>query len=283
MPSPALLLYLTSTGPIARLGERSVRIEHVSWDALLNGPSPYRDVRTLVESSGEALDASAPLRLRAPIGTQEVWAAGVTYYRSRDARMDESREAGGASFYDRVYDAARPELFFKSTAARVVEPGGLIRVRRDSLWSVPEPELVLVTNAAGVIVGYSVGNDVSARDIEGENPLYLPQAKVYDGSCSLGPAVWLSPEPPAPSTAIAVEIRRGDAIAFSGETTVGMIKRSFDDLVGYLLRELTFETGCYLFTGTGIVPPDAFSLAAGDEVRITIEPIGTLTNVVAQP
>ena len=280
MPAPVLLLYHTSIGPLARLGDRSVRLDHLSWDAILNGPAPYRDVRALVEG-GDALEATTTLTLRAPIGTQEVWAAGVTYYRSRDARMDESREAGGASFYDRVYDAARPELFFKSTAARVIEPGGRIRVRHDSRWSVPEPELVLVVNAAGAIVGYTVGNDVSARDIEGENPLYLPQAKVYDGSCSLGPAIWLSPEPPDPSTAIAIDIRRDGATAFSGETTVGMIKRTFDDLVGYLRRELTFDTGCYLFTGTGIVPPDDFSLASGDEVRITIEPIGTLTNVVA--
>lgn len=279
MSSPSVLLFLTPRGIVGRLGARTVLLPHVTWDSLLNEPSPWKTARTAIES-GDAFDATDPITLLAPIGTQEVWAAGVTYYRSRDARMDEAREAGGSSFYDRVYDAARPELFFKATAPRVVGPGGTVRVRRDSQWSVPEPELVLVVNAAGDIVGYTVGNDVSARDIEGENPLYLPQAKVYDGSCAIGPAVWLSPEPPDAATVIALEIERAGQVVFAGETTVGMIKRSFDDLVGYLRRELTFATGCYLFTGTGIIPPDAFTLAAGDQVRITIEPIGTLTTIV---
>ncbi len=279
MSTPPVLLYLTSSGPVATMGNRTVRLEHTTWDDVLNAPSPFDDVRRQVEG-GVAVDGAEPLTLRAPIGTQEVWAAGVTYYRSRDARMDEAREAGGSSFYDRVYDAARPELFFKSTATRVVAPGAMIRVRRDSQWSVPEPELVLVVNREGAIVGYTVGNDVSARDIEGENPLYLPQAKVYDGSCAVGPGVWLTPEPPPASTSIQIEITRQGQTVFAGDTTVGMIKRTFDDLVGYLRRELSFPTGCYLFTGTGIIPPDEFSLAAGDEVRITIEPIGTLTNVV---
>jgi 2-dehydro-3-deoxy-D-arabinonate dehydratase len=279
MSTPPVLLYLTSSGPVATMGDRTVQLAHTTWDDILNAPSPFDDVRRQVES-GAAVDGTVLLTLRAPIGTQEVWAAGVTYYRSRDARMDEAREAGGSSFYDRVYDAARPELFFKSTAARVVSPGATIRVRRDSQWSVPEPELVLVVNAEGAIVGYTVGNDVSARDIEGENPLYLPQAKVYDGSCVVGPAVWLTPDPPPATTPIQIEITRGGATIFAADTTVGMIKRTFDDLVGYLRRELSFPTGCYLFTGTGIIPPDEFSLAAGDEVRITIEPIGTLTNVV---
>jgi 2-dehydro-3-deoxy-D-arabinonate dehydratase len=280
MSALPVLLFLTSRGPVARQGERVVHLDDQSWDALLNAPAPYELVRRRIES-GKALDATVPLTLLAPIGSQEVWAAGVTYYRSRDARMDEAREAGGSSFYDRVYGADRPELFFKCTPGRVVGPGGIVRVRRDSQWSVPEPELVLVVNAAGSIVGYTVGNDVSARDIEGENPLYLPQAKVYDGSCAVGPAVWLSPDPPDSSTAITLEITRAGDVVFAGDTTVGMIKRTFDDLVGYLRRELTFDTGCYLFTGTGIVPPDDFTLVSGDEVRITIDPVGTLTNVVA--
>jgi 2-dehydro-3-deoxy-D-arabinonate dehydratase len=279
MSASPVLLFLTSQGPVARQDDRVVRLDRLSWDAVLNDRAPYDLVRTRIES-GTALDATVPLTLLAPIGSQEVWAAGVTYYRSRDARMDEAREAGGSSFYDRVYGADRPELFFKCTPGRVVGPGGTVRVRRDSHWSVPEPELVLVVNAAGTVVGYTVGNDVSARDIEGENPLYLPQAKVYDGSCAIGPAVWLSPTPPDASTAIAIEIVRAGAVVFAGETTVGMIKRTFADLVGYLRRELTFDAGCYLFTGTGIIPPDDFTLASGDEVRITIEPIGTLTNVV---
>ncbi len=274
------LLFRTSNGILAASGGRTVRLDVTSWDELINSESVHDRVAREVEG-GREVDATLPLTLLPPIGTQEIWAAGVTYFRSRDARMDEARQAGGASFYDRVYDAERPELFFKASAWRAVGPGAPIRVRADSQWSVPEPELVLVVNAAGALVGYTVGNDVSARDIEGENPLYLPQAKVYDGSCAIGPAVWISTEPPDSSTAIRLEITRGGDVVFQDETSVGNIKRSFDDLVGYLLRETTFPAGCYLFTGTGIVPPDHFSLASGDEVRITIEPIGTLTNVVA--
>jgi 2-dehydro-3-deoxy-D-arabinonate dehydratase len=219
--------------------------------------------------------------LLAPIGSQEVWAAGVTYFRSRDARMDESRESGGATFYDRVYEAPRPEMFFKATPQRVVGPGGTVRVRRDSTWSVPEPELVLVINAAGAVVGYTVGNDVSARDIEGENPLYLPQAKVYDGACAIGPGVLFTEAPLPPTTGIRLTITRGGAVAFEGQTTTGQIKRGFDELAGWLYRETTFPVGCYLFTGTGIVPPDAFTLASGDQVAIAIDGIGTLSNSVA--
>jgi 2-dehydro-3-deoxy-D-arabinonate dehydratase len=194
--------------------------------------------------------------------------------------MDEARASGGATFYDRVYEAARPELFFKSTPQRVVGPGGTVRVRKDSTWSVPEPELVLVINAAGTVVGYTVGNDMSARDIEGENPLYLPQAKVYDRSCAIGPGVLFTEDPLPTTTTIRLVIVRKGAVAFEGETTTGQIKRGFEELAGWLTRESTFPVGCYLFTGTGIVPPDEFTLASGDEVSITIDGIGTLTNRV---
>jgi 2-dehydro-3-deoxy-D-arabinonate dehydratase len=275
-----ILLHRTTDGILASRADRTVLLRETTWDDLINAGS-VQDVLDRALTDGPPVDAAVPRTLLPPIGTQEVWAAGVTYYRSRDARINESREAGGASFYDRVYDAPRPELFFKAAAWRVVGPGAPIRVRGDSRWSVPEPELVLVVNAAGVVVGYSVGNDVSARDIEGENPLYLPQAKVYDGSCAIGPAVWISAEPPPSSTAISLEITRAGAVVFADETTVGNIKRPFDDLVGYLRRETSFPVGCYLFTGTGIVPPDAFSLLSGDEVRIGIDPIGVLANVVA--
>ncbi|HTV00013.1 MAG TPA: fumarylacetoacetate hydrolase family protein, partial [Luteitalea sp.] len=172
-------------------------------------------------------------------------------------------------------------LFFKSTPARVVGPGRPVRIRTDASWSVPEPELVLVINAAGRVVGYTVGNDMSSRDIEGENPLYLPQAKVYDGSCAIGPGILFTDGPLSTTTAIRLVIRRAGALAFEGETTTGQIKRGFDELAGWLFRETTFPTGAYLFTGTGIVPPDAFTLASGDEIAITIDGIGTLTNTVA--
>ena len=217
-------------------------------------------------------------QLLAPIGTQEVWAAGVTYLRSRSARIEESQ--GGGDFYDRVYDAQRPELFFKSNSHRVVGPGGNVRIRSDARWSVPEPELTLLINCTGHIIGYTIGNDMSSRDIEGENPLYLPQAKVYDGSCALGPCILLTPEPITKSTAITLEILRNNATAFTGSTRLTEMHRDLPELAEYLFRELTFFTGAFLMTGTGIVPPDNFTLASGDRIRISIESIGTLENVV---
>jgi len=194
--------------------------------------------------------------------------------------MEEAKAGGGGDFYDRVYTAPRPELFFKATARRVVGPGAPVRVRSDSRWSVPEPELALVINARGGIIGYTIGNDMSARDIEGENPLYLPQAKTYDGSCALGPGILISDEPPPPSTAIRIEIRRSGARAFAGATTLAEMKRAPRELVGFLFREASFPSGCFLMTGTGIVPPSSFTLARGDVISISIDGIGTLTNAV---
>jgi 2-dehydro-3-deoxy-D-arabinonate dehydratase len=220
-------------------------------------------------------DALLPL-----IQSQEIWAAGVTYYRSRTARMEESSVAGGGSFYDRVYEAERPELFFKATPHRVAAPGGVLRIRSDSRWNVPEPELTLAINALGKIFGRTIGNDMSSRDIEGENPLYLPQAKVYDGCASLGPCLVVSDELPGPETAISIEIERDGRLVFSGETALGQMKRPLPSLAEWLFRENSFPRGCYLMTGTGIVPPDSFTLRAGDEVRITISGIGTLVNSI---
>jgi 2-dehydro-3-deoxy-D-arabinonate dehydratase len=214
------------------------------------------------------------------VASQEVWAAGVTYYRSRTARMEESREAGGGSFYDRVYDAPRPELFFKAAPWRVRGPGEPVRVRRDSRWTVPEPELALVVNALGVVVGYTIANDVSSRDIEGENPLYLPQAKVYDGACALGPAVLVHDGALPADTPIAMRIARDGSATFEGSTTVAQLRRTPAELVGWLYRETSFPHGCVLLTGTGVVPPDDFTLRTGDVVRIEIGPIGVLENVV---
>jgi 2-dehydro-3-deoxy-D-arabinonate dehydratase len=224
--------------------------------------------------------ATLPAAPGAPIGRQEVWAAGVTYLRSRTARMEESKDAGGGTFYDKVYQAARPELFFKGTPHRVAAPGTPVRIRGDSQWNVPEPELTLALNREGRIFGYTVGNDMSSRDIEGENPLYLPQAKVYDRSTALGPCLLVTNEPLPPTTPIAIVIHRDGAVAFSGSTQLNQIKRTFTELAGYLFRDNSFPHGAYLMTGTGIVPPDAFTLRAGDEIRITIEPIGTLVNTV---
>ena len=216
----------------------------------------------------------------APLRSQEVWAAGVTYYRSRTARIEESATAGGGSFYDRVFHAERPELFFKATPHRVAGPGEQVRIRRDSKWNVPEPELTLAINSRGRVFGYTVGNDMSSRDIEGENPLYLPQAKVYLGSAALGPALLITEKPLPPTTEIALSIRRDGGEVFAGTTTIDQIKRTFSSLAEYLFRENEFPHGCYLMTGTGVVPPDGFTLRSGDEIRITIAPIGTLVNSV---
>jgi len=230
----------------------------------------------------DSTSSDLPRTLLAPIEAQEVWAAGVTYYRSRSARMAESQEAGGGSFYDRVYHAERPELFMKSTPHRVVGPEAAVRIRRDSKWNVPEPELTLLASPAGRILGYTIGNDMSSRDIEGENPLYLPQAKMYDGSCALGPAILVTQEALAPSTGIHLQIERAGAVLFSGSTTLAEMKRRPEELVAYLYRESSFPNGCFLMTGTGIVPPDSFSLLPGDRVEIAIDGIGVLRNTVDQ-
>ena len=250
----------------------------LTFDALFAADDPGALVRA-AWASGEP--AALPAKPGAPIGSQEVWAAGVTYLRSRTARMQESKDAGGGTFYDKVYHADRPELFFKGTPHRVAAPGTPVKIRRDSKWNVPEPELTLAINAHGKIFGYTVGNDMSSRDIEGENPLYLPQAKVYDKSTALGPCLYVTDQPLPATTAIAIEIRRAGSVAFSGATQISQIKRAFADLAEFLFRDNSFPHGTYLLTGTGIVPPDAFTLQSGDEIRITIEPIGTLVNPVA--
>jgi len=239
---------------------------------------PLRWLEGLTENTMPARRLSA-VNLLAPIDQQEVWAAGVTYLRSKAARMEESQHS--ASAYDRVYDAERPELFFKALSQKVVGPGQPIGVRRDSRWTVPEPELALVLNARGEVVGYTVGNDVSARDIEGENLLYLPQAKVYDRSCALGPLITLGvSEAAARAWTIRLEVQRGGQTVFSGQTGVGRIKRRFDELAQFLFRSQTFPDGAVLLTGTGIVPPDDFTLQPGDLARINISGIGTLENPV---
>lgn len=278
-------LWRTKDGIIVNDGGRT-RIFQEEWDALINREdlaeylaSDIPGARPLPGDLAQAL-GGRPAYVLAPIGSQEVWAAGVTYFRSRSARMEESKDAGGGTFYDRVYEAARPELFFKATAWRVRGPHAPIRIRADAKWNVPEPELALYVNARGKIVGYTIGNDVSSRDIEGENPLYLPQAKVYDGSCALGPGVYVTTDPLPSSTTISIRITRGRDVVFQGDTTLAQMRRKPEELVEYLYRETSYPAGCVLLTGTGIIPPDAFTLQSGDLVEITIEPIGTLANVV---
>ncbi len=241
------------------------------------------DALSRAEEDLRSAPVSAPdaSEILAPIGSQEVWAAGVTYFRSRSARMEESKDAGGGSFYDRVYSAVRPELFFKATARRVVGHGANVRIRSDANWSVPEPELTLLINPHAEIIGYTIGNDMSSRDIEGENPLYLPQAKVYDGSCALGPCVLLAAEPLPKTTAIQIQIVRDGRSAFEGNTSLAELKRDPKELAAWLFRDNSFPDGAYLMTGTGIVPGDEFTLAHGDLIRISIDRMGTLENRVA--
>ncbi len=250
-----------------------------SLGEVLHADDPARAAEALL-GDGQSVPLSE-VTLLAPVDAEEVWAAGVTYIRSREARERES--AGAARFYDLVYTADRPELFFKATARRVVGPNRPIRVRRDSRWSVPEPELALVVSPRLKIVGYTVGNDVSARDIEGENPLYLPQAKVYDGACALGPVITLAHAMPRPAdVTIRLTIERGGRTVFDGSTSPGAMKRTFEDLVAWLGRDNSFPAGAVLLTGTGVVPPDDFTLAAGDAVHIDVTGIGRLSNVVEQ-
>jgi 2-dehydro-3-deoxy-D-arabinonate dehydratase len=271
--------YRTSKGIFAEEGGRYFPVQAEGWDELMRDPAMADRVRE--STKGSAVAEPDPASLLPPVVSQEVWAAGVTYYRSRSARIEESKDAGGGDFYDRVYSATRPELFFKATGRRVVGPGGNVRIRSDARWSVPEPELTLVINPAGTIIGYTIGNDMSSRDIEGENPLYLPQAKLYDSSCALGPCVLLADGPLRTNTAITLQIDRKGTQVFWGNTTLAELKRDPRELVAYLFRDNSFPDGALLMTGTGIVPADDFTLASGDCITINIDGIGTLQNTVA--
>jgi len=281
-----LCKFATSSDPRPRVGEysddgvRPIGPPGGSLEDLLHTDDPLRVARSWSAQAGDWLPQAA-VGLFAPIDRQEVWGAGVTYERSKVARQEES-ESGG-SFYDLVYSAPRPELFFKATPSRVVGSGAAIRVRRDTRWCVPEPELAMVISPRMALVGFTVGNDVSARDIEGQNPLYLPQAKVYDACCALGPAITLAGAmPPIQDLNIRLEIDRAGEPVFEGSTSLARMTRKLADLIDWLGRDNLFPTGVVLLTGTGIVPPDEFSLGTGDRIRISIDGIGTLTNTVVQ-
>jgi len=272
-------IFRTTTGIALEHDSRWFALQDTSWDALVNRDDLHDYLLSAMEYT-ETRSAATDPELLPPIESQEVWAAGVTYFRSRTARMEEAKTAGGGDFYDRVYVADRPELFFKATPQRVRGHGQGVRIRSDASWNVPEPELALAVTSSGRIVGYTIGNDMSSRDIEGENPLYLPQAKVYDASCGLGPGILVATEPLGQETEIALRIGRVGATTFEGTTTLAAMKRAPEELVRFLYRDNRFPAGSLLLTGTGIVPPDAFTLASGDEIAITIEPIGTLINRV---
>jgi 2-dehydro-3-deoxy-D-arabinonate dehydratase len=275
-------LYKIKSGILIEQKDSFFLLEEKNWDHFINDDNLYDKCRSTLSSMNPTEDAEGLIakELEAPVGSQEIWASGVTYYSSKLGRQEESKEAGGGDFYARVYDADRPELFFKATGHRAVGSGGTVRIREDSAWDVPEPELTLVITSTGTVVGYTIGNDMSSRSIEGENPLYLPQAKCYDGSASVGPCIYVTSEPLPPDTEIRMVIHRNDAPVFEGRIGIDQIKREFEELVGYLYREYSFPYGCLLMTGTGIVPDKDFTLHHGDEIRITIPPIGTLVNKV---
>ena len=275
-----MIVYRIEEGIVVQHGDQWYLMDYIGWDELTGMESMFAFLQDRIQQSIPEQHKPDLSSLLPPIGTQEVWAAGVTYFKSRTARMEESSSAGGSDFYDRVYHADRPELFMKATAQRVRAHGDLLALRADSTWMVPEPELTLLISPKGRIQGYTVGNDLSCRDIEGENPLYLPQAKTFDGCAALGPGVWVTEDPIPEHTEIHLRILRAGTLVFEGKTHVDQMKKKPADLVRYLYHSCSFPAGAYLMTGTGIVPPDDFTLTSGDEIQITIEPIGTLINTV---
>lgn len=254
--------------------------KNINWDEFINDDNIYKKLQAWIKKT-EALNISIlDKEVFAPIGNQELWACGVTYLRSKIGRQEESKDAGGGDFYARVYEAKRPEVFFKSTPHRVVGHNMPVHIRKDSTWDVPEPELTLVVTSPGKIVGYSIGNDMSSRSIEGENPLYLPQAKTFDGCAAIGPCIYVTEKKMDTNTNIHLEINRDNKKVFGGTVGINQMKRTPEELVSFVYRECSFPNGCLIMTGTGIVPPNDFTLQSGDEIRITIDHIGTLVNTV---
>jgi 2-dehydro-3-deoxy-D-arabinonate dehydratase len=273
-------LYKTNKGPVLENSEGFHLLDGLNWDDLLRLEDPFQKLSSLL-SSAQAMSSLEGLEILAPMGDQELWACGVTYLRSKQGRQEESKAGGGADFYAKVYEAERPEIFFKATANRIVGPGKPVRIRKDSTWDVPEPELTLVTNSSGKIIGYTIGNDMSSRSIEGENPLYLPQAKTYDGCAAIGPCILLAKEPLSAETAIRLIIVRDNNTVYSGETSLAQMKRKPEELASWVYRECSFPNGCLIMTGTGIVPGQDFTLQSRDIIHILIDGIGELVNPVA--
>jgi 2-dehydro-3-deoxy-D-arabinonate dehydratase len=274
-------IYRTKGGIVIEKEEKFFLVEAEDWNEWINDDNLFQKVQEII-SKATPKGSELVKEVLAPIGSkQELWACGVTYLRSKIGRQEESKDAGGGDFYAKVYEAERPEVFFKSTPHRVVGHKQKVRIRKDSTWDVPEPELTLVVTSSGKIIGYTVGNDMSSRSIEGENPLYLPQAKTYDACAAVGPCIYITDKPLDKTTTIHLEINREKKNVFEGSIAISQIKRSFEELVSFVYRESSFPHGCLIMTGTGIVPEHDFTLKAGDEIKISIDSIGTLVNEVA--
>lgn len=274
-------LYRSKTGIFISNGDKHYSASIENWDQLINDDNLLSKLEGLINSDKVKSISEIPAsEIVKPMGNQELWACGVTYLRSKLGRQEESKDAGGGDFYARVYEAKRPEVFFKATAHRVVGTGDKVNIRKDSTWDVPEPELTLVVTSYGKIVGYTIGNDMSSRSIEGENPLYLPQAKTYDACAAIGPCIYVTDEPLSPATMISLDILRNGEKVFMGEIAISQMKRTPEELTSFVFRECSFPHGCFIMTGTGIVPGTEFTLRSGDEIRISIENIGVLVNQV---
>lgn len=273
-------LYRTRNGIVIDNKEKLYLAQNENWDTFINDDDLLQKIENLLLVLKERDDVELE-NLLAPIGSQqELWACGVTYLRSKVGRQEESKASGGADFYAKVYEAERPEVFFKSNPHRIVGHKAFVRIRKDSTWDVPEPELTLVVTSSGKIIGYTIGNDMSSRSIEGENPLYLPQAKTYDACASLGPCVYVTDKSLDLATAISLVIDRGGKKVYENSIAISQIKRKFEELVSFVYRECSFPNGCLIMTGTGIVPGSDFTLHSGDEINISIDNIGTLSNTV---
>jgi len=272
-------IYKTDSGIVIEKENRFYLLKDENWDSFINDDNLFQKTTKLVYSlpaAGKELITD----VLAPVGTQELWACGVTYLRSKIGRQEESKVAGGSDFYARVYEAERPEVFFKSTPHRIVGHLAKVNIRKDSTWDVPEPELTLVVSSSGKIIGYTIGNDMSSRSIEGENPLYLPQAKTFDGCAAVGPCIYVTEQPLPADTMISIDIKRNKEKVFEGSIGIDQMKRSVEELVSFVYRECSFPNGCLIMTGTGVVPPNDFTLRPGDEIKIEIGHIGTLINTV---
>jgi 2-dehydro-3-deoxy-D-arabinonate dehydratase len=273
-------LYKTKQGIVIENENQFYLLQNEDWDVFVNDDSLFQKIKEKIKDLSPSQNNLIENVLATVGSNQELWACGVTYLRSKIGRQEESKDAGGGDFYARVYEAERPEVFFKATPHRIVGTNDKVRIRKDSTWDVPEPELTLVVSSSGKIIGYTIGNDMSSRSIEGENPLYLPQAKTYDACAAIGPCIYVTEEPLNSDTTIRLEINRKNKAVFEGSISISQMKRKPEELVSFVFKECSFPYGCLIMTGTGIVPENNFTLKSGDEIKISIDGIGTLVNEV---